>query len=113
MTMILHGVGCRTFRPNSRVQDLEDVIQMNRTSRHKIKLSRYNVNPKSVTEEGEEMLLQDATFIKVILSFTLCLADLYTIIVLLYAMDQIASIYLDVLVYVQAPLSYKNIIDKV
>lgn len=76
MTMILHGVGCRTFRPNSRVQDLEDVIQMNRTSRHKIKLSRYNVNPKSVHEEGEEMLLQDTTFIKVILPFTLFLVGL-------------------------------------
>lgn len=78
MTMILHGVGCRTFRPNSRVQDLEDVIQMNRTSRHKIKLSRYNVNPKSVHEEGEEMLLQDTTFIKVILHvpFTLFLVGL-------------------------------------
>lgn len=76
MTMILHGVGCRTFRPNSRVQDLEDVIQMNRTSRHKIKLSRYHVNPKSVHEEGEEMLLQDTTFIKVILPFTLCMKDL-------------------------------------
>lgn len=76
MTMILHGVGCRTFRPNSRVQDLEDVIQMNRTSRHKIKLSRYNVNPKFVHEEGEEMLLQDTTFIKVILPFTLFLVGL-------------------------------------
>lgn len=63
--MILHGVGCRTFRPNARVQDLEDVIQMNSTARHKNKLSRYNLSPRAVHEEGEELLVYDATFSKV------------------------------------------------